>query len=114
MNKICFLVLLCCSCIQSIYAQFDKWTIHQAYNNTALVAETPNYVFAVADSSLYAYGKEDQSLTTYSKKNGLSDNKIKVIRYHANKQYKIKRLTISTSPITMPIYLHKLVLSLSI
>ena len=85
MNKICFLVLLCCSCIQSIYAQFDKWTIHQAYNNTALVAETPNYVFAVADSSLYAYGKEDQSLTTYSKKNGLSDNKIKVIRYHANK-----------------------------
>ncbi len=85
MNKICFLILLCCSCIQSIYAQFDKWTIHQAYNNTALVAETPNYVFAVADSSLYAYGKEDQSLTTYSKKNGLSDNKIKVIRYHANK-----------------------------
>ena len=42
-------------------------------------------MFAVADSSLYAYGKEDQSLTTYSKKNGLSDNKIKVIRYHANK-----------------------------
>ncbi len=81
MNKIGLLFLSCC--IQPIHAQFDKWTIHQSYNNTELVTETPNHVFAVADSSLYVYGKEDQSLTTYSKKSGLSDNKIKVVRYHA-------------------------------
>lgn len=67
-----------------MFAQFDKWEIYQAYQNTEQVEETNNYVFAVADSSLYAYGKEDQTLTVYSRKNGLSDNKIKVIRYHAS------------------------------
>lgn len=61
MNKIGFLLLLCFSYISSVYAQYDKWTIHQAYNNTALVTETPNYVFAVADSSLYAYGKKTRA-----------------------------------------------------
>ena len=67
-----------------LHAQFDKWEIHQAYQTTELVEETNNYVFAVADSSLYAYGKEDNSLVTYSRKNGLSDNKIKALRYHTD------------------------------
>ncbi len=71
-------------CGFSAWAQFDKWQIYRAYQNTEQVAETPNWVFALADSSLYAYGKEDRTLTTYSRKNGLSDNKIKVIRYHAS------------------------------
>lgn len=71
-------------CGFSAWAQFDKWQIYHAYQNTEQVAETPNWVFALADSSLYAYGKEDRTLTTYSRKNGLSDNKIKVIRYHAS------------------------------
>ncbi len=68
----------------SAFAQFDKWEIFRAYRTTEMVEETNNYVFAVADSSLYVYGKEDQSLTTYSRKNGLSDNKIKALRYHAS------------------------------
>ena len=66
------------------FAQFEKWEIHQAYQNTEQVEETNNHVFALADSSLYIYGKEDQNVITYSRKNGLSDNKIKVIRYHAS------------------------------
>lgn len=83
MKKVGLLILLICYFLEPVHAQFEKWQIHQAYNNTELVAETNDYVFAVADSSLYAYGKEDQSLTTYSRKNGLSDNKIKVISYHS-------------------------------
>lgn len=71
-------------CSSSVFAQFDKWEIYQAYQNTELVEETNNHVFAVADSSLYAYSKEDNSVTAYSRKNGLSDNKIKALRYHAS------------------------------
>ena len=78
------LLFLFISCMPAAFAQFEKWEIHQAYQNTEQVEETNNHVFALADSSLYIYGKEDQSVITYSRKNGLSDNKIKVIRYHAS------------------------------
>lgn len=78
------LLFLFISCMPAAFAQFEKWEIHQAYQNTEQVEETNNHVFALADSSLYIYGKEDQNVITYSRKNGLSDNKIKVIRYHAS------------------------------
>lgn len=83
MKRLLLLFLFVCS-MPTAFAQFEKWEIHQAYQNTEQVEETSNYVFAVADSSLYAYGKEDKSVATYSRKNGLSDNKIKRIKYHAS------------------------------
>lgn len=82
--KIVHIILFVLFGCSSVFAQFDKWEIYQAYQNTELVEETNNHVFAVADSSLYAYSKEDNSVTAYSRKNGLSDNKIKALRYHAS------------------------------
>ena len=84
MKRIHIILFLLIGFSSSVFAQADKWEIYQAYQNTEQVEETNNHVFAVADSSLYAYSKEDNSLTTYSRKNGLSDNKIKVLRYHAS------------------------------
>ena len=83
MKRLGILLLWICWVLPG-FAQFDKWEIYRAYRTTELVEETNNYVFAVADSSLYVYGKDDQSLTTYSRKNGLSDNKIKALRYNAS------------------------------
>ena len=82
MKRLLLLFIFLC-CMPIVFAQFEKWEIHQAYQNTDQIEETNNYVFALADSSLYAYGKEDKNVIAFSRKNGLSDNKIKTIRYHA-------------------------------
>ena len=56
MKRLLLLFLFVCS-MPTAFAQFEKWEIHQAYQNTEQVEETSNYVFAVADSSRYAYGR---------------------------------------------------------
>ncbi|MDR1403759.1 MAG: hypothetical protein LBJ60_08680 [Tannerellaceae bacterium] len=59
------------------------WRSYLSYQNTTLIAEGNNHVFAVANGSLYSYHKEDKSVTRYAKETtpALSDNNITNIRF---------------------------------
>jgi len=84
MKRFTFLLVALSFLLLSAAAQNKgKWHSYLAANNTTLVAEGNEYVFAVADGSLFSYGKEDNSLHYYSKENGLSDNQITNIAFHA-------------------------------
>ncbi|MDH6390259.1 hypothetical protein M2480_001232 [Parabacteroides sp. PFB2-12] len=84
MKRILFIFLFVLSVHSYGLAQgIGTWKSYMAYDNTTIVAEAHNRVFAVADGSLYSYGKEDESIRTYAKmKSELSDIDIRHMAYH--------------------------------
>ncbi|MDL2245029.1 hypothetical protein LJC54_05935, partial [Parabacteroides sp. OttesenSCG-928-J18] len=98
-----FYILLFVLCVHSygLAQGIGTWKSYMAYDNTTMVAEADNRVFAVADGSLYSYGKEDESIRTYSKKAGeLSDIDIRHIAYHTG----LKKLLLIYQNGNMDIY----------
>ncbi len=85
--------LLCWICIL-VHAQqsVGSWREYRAYQNSTLVAETPNYIFSAYygmqypdwnyDGSLMSYSKADGEVKLWSKADGLNDVDIQYIGYN--------------------------------
>jgi len=65
-----------------VSSQIGKWKTYPAYQNATLVAETPNYVFAVYDGALLSFDPADNEVRTYSSSDGLNGNNILHITYN--------------------------------
>lgn len=61
--------------------EIGKWKTYLAYQNSEIVVETANLVFAVYDGSLISYNPEDEEVRTYSFEDGLNDVRIRLMEY---------------------------------
>lgn len=58
-----------------------SWRTHLAYNNTEVIAQTKDKVYAVSEGALFSIGKSDNGVEILSKISGLNDNNILRIGY---------------------------------
>ena len=73
----------------SAQTPMGHWQSYLAYNNTIMIEETPERVFAIAKEdlansnscTLYSIGKEDHDIQTYSKTTGLNGTSVAQIKY---------------------------------
>lgn len=78
-------ILLLASFIStSLFAEqlpIGSWRTHLAYNNTEVIAQTKDKVYAVSEGALFSIGKYDNGVEILSKISGLNDNNILRIGY---------------------------------
>ncbi|MDR2824314.1 MAG: hypothetical protein LBB41_03835, partial [Prevotellaceae bacterium] len=77
------IAILFCLAANSLVAQvpMETWQSYMTYNNTTMIEETPERIFAVSGGSLFSIGKEDHDIQTYTKANGLNGANVVQIKY---------------------------------
>lgn len=58
-----------------------SWRTHLAYNNSEVIAQARDKVYAISEGALFSVGKYDESVEIFSKISGLNDNNIQQIAY---------------------------------
>ena len=81
--KIKTLILVCFISLTLFAEQLPmgSWRTHLAYNNTEIIAQTKDKVYAVSEGALFSIGKYDDGVEILSKISGLNDNNISRIGY---------------------------------
>ena len=76
--KIKTLILVCFISLTLFAEQLPmgSWRTHLAYNNTEIIAQTKDKVYAVSEGALFSIGKYDDGVEILSKISGLNDNNI--------------------------------------
>lgn len=78
------ILLLACFISTMLFAEqlpMGSWRTHLAYNNTEVIAQTKDKVYAVSEGALFSIGKFDNGVEILSKISGLNDNNILRIGY---------------------------------
>ena len=76
-----------------------SWRTHLAYNNTEVIAQTKDKVYAVSEGALFSIGKYDDGVEILSKISGLNDNNILRIGY--SKEHDIVLIAYANSNIDL-------------
>ena len=77
-------LLIACLIGTTLFAEqlpIGSWRTHLAYNNTEVIAQTKDKVYAVSEGALFSIGKYDDNVEILSKISGLNDNNISRIGY---------------------------------
>jgi len=77
-------LLLACFIGTTLLAEqlpIGSWRTHLAYNNTEVIAQTKDKIYAVSEGALFSIGKYDDNVEILSKISGLHDNNILRIGY---------------------------------
>ncbi|MCB9071207.1 MAG: hypothetical protein H6543_01880, partial [Prevotellaceae bacterium] len=78
------LSLLICFISTTLFAEqlpMGSWRTHLAYNNTEVITQTKDKVYAVSEGALFSIGKYDDNIEILSKISGLNDNNILRVSY---------------------------------
>jgi hypothetical protein len=69
----------------SLVAQTDslgEWTTHQSYRFGTYVTESENSIIYTTGKAIFYLDKEDLSITRLAREDGLSEGRIRLVRYH--------------------------------
>ena len=78
------ILLLACLISTTLFAEqlpMGSWRTHLAYNNTEVITQTKDKIYAVSEGALFSIGKQDDGVEILSKISGLNDNNILRIGY---------------------------------
>jgi hypothetical protein len=78
------ILLLACLISTTLFAEqlpMGSWRTHLAYNNTEVITQTKDKIYAVSEGALFSVGKQDDGVEILSKISGLNDNNILRIGY---------------------------------
>lgn len=82
LKKIHILLFLLIAVSLQAQQAIGTWKPYMAYQNSKLVTEAPNKVFAVYDNSLLSFSPDDNEVKLYSKSDGLNDVGIVQLGYN--------------------------------
>ncbi|MCB9071608.1 MAG: hypothetical protein H6543_04070 [Prevotellaceae bacterium] len=64
------ILLLACLISTTLFAEqlpMGSWRTHLAYNNTEVITQTKDKIYAVSEGALFSIGKQDDNIEIYQK-----------------------------------------------